>query len=116
MVTSRLHVRFTDSTNMEDQHKPFTPEQEAFIDSFYQVYESYFLVDDPISYCKRISGLTGKDMMAKLFVITNKAGFILPKQDDLGAFANELVSSCTDGSTDRKATLLKTRFDTAYPY
>ncbi len=94
----------------------FTPEQEAFIDAFYTVYERYFLVDDAATYCRKVSTLSSKDIIMSLLAVTNKAGYTLPKQTELSAFANDLVTSCTDGSMKDKVAGFKTRFDIAYPY
>lgn len=99
-------------TNVEE----FTPEQEDFINSFYITYERYFLVDDPQAYCKRLGTITPKDMVASLLAISNKAGFIMPKQAELSSFATDLVSACADGSIQNKATTFKTRFDVTYSY
>lgn len=94
----------------------FTTEEEAFVDAFYSMYEKYFFVDEPSAYCKRLGAVTAKDMQIALSTISNKAGFILPKQAELAAFANELVSACADGSINNKASTFKTRFDVTYPY
>ncbi len=99
-------------TNIEE----FSPEQESFIDSFYITYERYFLVDGAESYCKRIGSITAKEMMVTLLAITNKEGYILPNQAELASFANDLVTSCQDGSMQNKSSSFKTKFDSAYPY
>lgn len=99
-------------TNVEE----FTPEQEAFIDTFYATYEKYFFVEDVASYCKKVSTLSPKEMTTSLLTISNNAGYILPKQTELTSFATDLISACKDGSIADKAQTLKTRFDITYPY
>lgn len=94
----------------------FTSEQEAFIDSFYSVYEKYFFVDESTSYCKRLGTTTSKDMIASLRATSDKAGYVLNKEAELSSFATNLVAACADGTMADKASLFKTRFDTAYPY
>jgi hypothetical protein len=99
-------------TNVEE----FTPEQEAFIDTFYATYEKYFFVDEPGAYCRKVGTITSKDMVTYLTTISNNAGYILPKQSELTSFANDLVSSCKDGTMTDKAASFKTKFDITYPY
>ncbi len=94
----------------------FTPEQEAFIDFFYAAYERYFYVNDPATYCKNLGTTDAKEMVTALLTKTNNAGFILPNQMELTAFATDLVSSCRDGSITSKAESFRTRFDVSYPY
>ena len=93
-----------------------TPEDEAFVNNFYPVYERYFFVDDPVTYCTKIGAMTTKDMVGTLLLITNKAGITLPRQAELSTFASELTTSCADGSMKSKISDFKTRFDSAYPY
>ena len=93
-----------------------TSEQEAFINSFYAVYEKYFFIDDPASYCKRLGTISAKEMVASLLAVSNRAGFVLPKELDLSLFAQDLLASCVDGTIQDKAQVFKTRFDVTYPY
>lgn len=93
-----------------------TPADEAFVNTFYTIYERYFLIDTPSSYCIQIKGMSSKDIMTTLLAVTNKAGIILPKQIELTAFATDLVTACADGTLANKASTFKTRFDTTYPY
>lgn len=93
-----------------------TPIDETFIDAFYIVYEKYFLVDDPSSYCAKIGVISTEDIMKNLLFVTNKAGVFLPGQGELTTFAEDLVNACKDGSMQAKSTAFKTRFDVAYPY
>ncbi len=94
----------------------FTPDQEAFIDSFYASYEKYFLVRDATTYCKELGTITPKEMVEALLAISNKAGYTLPHQIELSSFANSLVSACADGSIQGKVQLFTTQFDVNYPY
>ena len=86
------------------------------MNNFYTVYERYFFVDDPVTYCTKIGAMTAKDMVGTLLLITNKAGITLPRQAELSTFASELTTSCADGSMKSKMSEFKTRFDSAYPY
>jgi hypothetical protein len=99
-------------TNVEE----FTPEQEAFIDTFYTAYEKYFFVDDVVTYCKKVSALSAKEMVTSLLAVSNSAGYVLPKQTELTSFATDLITACKDGNMTDKAQAFKTRFDIAYPY
>lgn len=94
----------------------FTQEQENFIDSFYAVYETYFFVDEPTSYCKRLGTTSAKDMIASLLAVSTRAGYTLNKQTELSMLATDLVAACADGTMGDKVTKFKTRFDTTYPY
>jgi hypothetical protein len=94
----------------------FTPEQEAFVNTFYTMYEKLFLVDDPSIYCENLGKTTASAMLSSLLLISNTAGYILPHQTELNSFATDLVNACADGSIPTKASSFVTRFDTTYPY
>lgn len=100
------------STSTEEM----TPADENFINTFYATYEQYFLVDDPVTYCEKVKKMSSKDFLGALLTITDKANILLPQQQELEAFASDLVASCTDGSIGYKIPLFKTRFDVVYPY
>ena len=91
-------------------------EEQSFSDAFYTTYEQLYFVDDPITYCKRLGQMSAKSMVSSLTTITEQAGYILPKQDELVSFATDLVAACADESMNNKAQNFKIRFDTAYPY
>ena len=99
-------------TNAEE----FTPEQEAFIDTFYTTYEKYFFVDDAVTYCRKTATISSQQMMTSLLAITNNAGYVLPRQSELTSFATDLTSACKDGTMSDKTATFKTRFDITYPY
>jgi hypothetical protein len=87
-----------------------------FSDAFYAEYEKYFSFDNAVTYCLTISTMTSAQMVGRLEAISNKAGYILPKKDELTLFASDLISACKDGSISSRQAAFKTRFDTAYPY
>ena len=87
-----------------------------FIDTFYTTYEKLFLVNDTTEYCKSLGTTTPKEMILKLKTLTTSSGYTLPKEIELRSLAEDLVSSCTDGSMGDKAENFKIRFDTTYPY
>jgi len=115
------------STNTEDpklitlksfmltEQRPTATEQ-AFVDSFYTQYEKLFLVNDPVTYCRNLGSITAQDMVSRLLLITNTAGYILPNQTELITFATELINACNDGSMGAQASKFKIRFDVAYSF
>jgi hypothetical protein len=111
------------SVTTDDSGKKFsptdenlTPSDQIFIDSFYATYERLFSVDNGTSYCQSLGKTTGQDMVLELKSITKKAGYLLPKEQELTTFANDLVNACADGTISTKIPEFKTRFDTTYPF
>ncbi len=102
--------------NISTLAEELTPEDELFIDSFYNVYEKYYLVEDPTLYCKNIGTISGEGIMSNLLLVTNKANVILPNQPELTLFAQDLVAACKNGTMTAKVADFKAKFDVLYPY
>ncbi len=94
----------------------FSESELTFISAFYSVYEQKYLVIDPVEYCTRMGPSSPTTTLNALLEITNNAGYILPKQQELLSFASELISACKDGSTSVKKQEFMTKFDILYPY
>lgn len=94
----------------------FSESELSFIGTFYSTYEQNYLVVDPAGYCAKLGSNSPATILNSLLEITNNAGYILPKQQELLTFAGELTSSCKDGTTSAKKQEFMTKFDIHYPY
>lgn len=92
------------------------PEDQAFIDGFYTLYEKYFFVDGTGAVCTMDANQTGASMVANLEKIANAAGYVLPRKTELLALADSIVAACKDGTISSKVPTLQTNFDVVYPF
>jgi hypothetical protein len=91
-------------------------DDEGFVDTFYNLYEKLLYVEDPVTYCKRVGAMSPVEIMNQLLAVTNKAGYILPKQTDVFALSVDMLFACKNNTMTDQLKSFRSRFDEVYPY
>lgn len=92
-----------------------SPAEEAYLNDFYDLYESLLYLGDRDLPCAVVKSLTGNDILARLVSFAKNKGYELPKQPELLSLGKNVVAYCNgDPTLPRDA--LNSMFDEAYPY
>lgn len=94
-----------------------TAKDVAYLEAFYELYESLFLIDQRDMICENTNRYTAKSIYAQLELFATERGYELPNKGKLIQLAENISNYCLVAKGDPELrTKIKAEFDGAYPY